>query len=286
MKWVWWTEISRSPATFNCLNALHMYTILCPTDLSETSETGLAYAELVAGRMGCTVKLLHAMSKQEKSMDGGELAGEELAAQGRSVRTVQVDTQMREGEFMKVIAEASSQGPAMIICATHGLRGLRQSLFGTDILKLVRMVGIPSLVVQKHSPAVNDFGTIVMPVAGHADISRLLDAVCLLAGKFGSTVHIYQWVRPGEEPSEALERNKQLMVERLDAAGIPHQLVQEPSHGFSVGFSRPTINYAQRVGAGCMAIMSVASEEYRYIADAEKERILTNEPGIPVLCAH
>lgn len=75
------------------------------------------------------------------------------------------------------------------------------------------------------------------------------------------------------------------MVEWLGKEGIAVKTVEEPSTSFSVGFSWPTIDYAKRVGAGCIAIMSVASDEYRYIADAEKERLLTNEPGIPVLCA-
>jgi hypothetical protein len=54
---------------------------------------------------------------------------------------------------------------------------------------------------------------------------------------------------------------------------------------FSVGFAEPTIRYAQRIDAGCIAIMAHASDELRYLADAEKERMLTNEPGIPVLSA-
>lgn len=263
-----------------------MNTVLCPSDLSETSMTGVAYAELVAHRLGGAVTLLHLLDKHEKRDDGGSLVKDELEEQRRSVSSVPVEAYVREGDFMKGIAEESGNGHVLMVCATHGSRGLRQSLFGPDIIKLVRKVAIPSLVVHKNSAPAPDFGTIVLPVAGHADISGLLDAVCLLAGNFGSTVHIYQQIRPGEQASEALVRNKQLMVERLQAKGISFLEVEEPSHGFSVGFSQPTIAYAKKVGAGCIAIMSVASEEYRYIADAEKERLLTNEAGIPVLCAH
>ncbi|HNR56109.1 MAG TPA: hypothetical protein PKJ19_13145, partial [Flavobacteriales bacterium] len=59
----------------------------------------------------------------------------------------------------------------------------------------------------------------------------------------------------------------------------------EPSTSFSIGFAQATIDYAEKVGAGALAIMAHASDEYRYIADAEKERMLTNTPRIPVLCA-
>jgi hypothetical protein len=61
--------------------------------------------------------------------------------------------------------------------------------------------------------------------------------------------------------------------------------VQEPSTHFSIGFAEPTIRYAERIGAGCIAMMSHASNDHRYIADAEKERLLTNDAGIPVLCS-
>jgi nucleotide-binding universal stress UspA family protein len=262
-----------------------MDNILCPTDLSATSMTGVRYAELLAARLQCSISLLHVVDKREQKEDGGNAAREKMGLQQTAIAGAPVKAEVREGEFMHEIAEESRSGHALMVCATHGIRGLRQSLFGPDILKLVRKVSTPTLVVQERSPLDNGFGTIVMPVAAHPGIDHLLDAVILLAKPFGSNVHIYQLIRPGEQASADLERNKKHMMERLAAEGIDHRMVEEPSHGFSVGFAAPTIAYAEKVKAGCIAIMSVASEEYRYIADAEKERMLTNEPAIPVLCA-
>ncbi len=262
-----------------------MNNILCPTDLTDTALKGIHYADIMAKRFNGTVTLLHVLDKKEVKDAGPSKVEIALEDQRATVKEVPVNLQLREGEFMHEITEESRKGHALMICATHGLRGLKQSLFGAHILKLVRKVETPSLVVQKNSPDTNDFGTIVMPVASHTDIDHLLDAVCLVAKHFGSTVHIYQLIRPGEQASDELLRNKDRMAERLSKEGIPHKQVEEASQAFSVGFSAPTIEYAKRVHAGCIAIMSVPSEEYRYIADAEKERLLTNESGIPVLCA-
>jgi len=88
-----------------------------------------------------------------------------------------------------------------------------------------------------------------------------------------------------EEPSEELLANKAKMLERIQAEGLRFVEVNEPSTAFSIGFADATIRYAERVGAGAIAIMAHASDEYRYIADAEKERLLANAPCIPVLCA-
>lgn len=258
-----------------------MNKILCPSDLSTTSMTGVKYAGLLASRLQCPITLLHVAEKKE----GPGAAREKLGLQQAAIPGAQVEAHVREGEFMHEITEESRSGHSLMVCATHGIRGLRQSLFGPDILKLVRKVATPTLVVQGHSPADNDFHTIVLPVAAHPGIDHLLDAVILLAKHFGSNVHIYQLIRPGEQASAELEQNKKHMLERLAAEGVAVQMVEQPSHGFSVGFAVPTIAYAQKMEAGCIAIMSVASEEYRYIADAEKERMLTNEPGIPILCA-
>ena len=236
------------------------------------STPGGFCAAIAAARTGASVQLI-------------ELAGCLGGVWTAGLLSWIIDSKDKPG-IMQEITDESRAGHALMVCATHGPRGLRQSLFGTDILKLVRKVEIATLVVQENSPTNNRFPIIVLPVAGHDSIDQLMDSVCLMAKAFGSEVHIYQLMRPGESPSDNLLKNKTRMIHRLSDEGIAFQEVNEPSSGFSVGFSGATIEYAERVGAGCIAMMSVASDDYRYIADAEKERFLTNEPGIPILCAH
>lgn len=262
-----------------------MKNILCPTDLSPIAMMGVHYADLLATRFGGSVTLLHVMTHQEQKGDSRLQAKMSMDHQRAMVKNAPVDLKYMEGDFIKQIVHESGQDHVMMVCATHGLRGLRQNLFGADILKLVRRVELPSLVVQGQSPEVNEFKTIVMPVAAHEHIERLLAAVCIMAKAFGSTVHIHQVDRPGETVSPELLANKVLMMEWLEREGVEYIEAEEPATGYSVGFANSTIAYAERIKAGCIAIMSIPSEEYRYIADAEKERMLTNQPGIPVLCA-
>ena len=91
-------------------------------------------------------------------------------------------------------------------------------------------------------------------------------------------------IRPGEEPSDQLVANKALMISRLDQERVARVEANVPSTVFSMGFAEQTIRYAQEIGAGCIAVMAKASDDYRWIADAEKERLLMNAPCIPVLC--
>ncbi len=259
-----------------------MNDILFPNDLTPASATALHFAAAVAEKLDASITLLHVVDKEPRAADmlhqAAALVGNESG--GRQVREV-----LRAGDPLKQIAEESAHGHAFMVCATHGPKGLRQSLLGADILKLVRRSAVPTLVVQAHSPLPVSLKRIVMPVAAHDDVDKLIDAVCRLARVCGATVEVFQVMRPGDQPSEHLLTNKVHMLKRLSEEGIAHEEVNEPSTVFSTGFAEQTIRHAKAAGAGCIAIMARASDDHRWIADAEKERLLTNEPGIPVLCA-
>lgn len=263
-----------------------MRDLLCPVDMSELGATALAHAVRLAKASESSVTLLHVRDKHERAGPVGDQVRAELdalvqrTAGGAPVRVI-----YRDGNFMKEIAAEAAAGHALMVAGTHGPRGLRQNLFGADILKLVRHVGLPSWIMQRDSPA-HRVERLVMPVSGHEEIGRLLDTVTWLAKLDGTEVHVYQVMRPNEEPSEQLRTNKRRMLHHLEQAGVRTVEVNEPLTVFSVGFAEQTIRYAHGVDAHAFAIIADASDEYRYIADAEKERLLVNAHGIPVLCAH
>ncbi|MGV3637431.1 MAG: universal stress protein [Flavobacteriales bacterium] len=260
--------------------------ILCATDLTPVSDAALRAAHAIATRFSTGVTLLHVLERKERSAQGRDEVAAAMSAQiARNAQAGRIVPKLLEGDFMKGITTESGEGHALLVLGTHGPRGLRQNLFGADILKLVRHASTPSLVVQEGLDETKLLQRIVLPVASHSEVDRLLDIVVALAKGFTADVHVYQLMRPGEEPSAELLENKAKMLGRLQAENLRHEAVSEPSTAFSVGFADATIRYAERVGAGAIAIMAHASDEYRYIADAEKERILANEPRIPVLCA-
>lgn len=259
--------------------------ILCPTDLTLAADVALTYAGSIAKHAPGNVTLFHALSKKDakngvdmRKSHAGNL--DTLAKQGVQVTEVQ-----REGPYLKEIVTEAGNGKAMMVVGTHGVQGLRQEMLGSDMLKLVRQVPVPTLVVQLYASRKVDMRRIVMPVAGHDDITPLLDAVCFLAKAYGSEVDVYQQLIEGDATSNALLRNKSKMIERLGKEQIKHHEVNEPVGKFYKGFAVRTIRHAHKVGAGCIAIMAQASGEHKKIADQEKQEMLTNEKGIPVLCA-
>lgn len=263
-----------------------MNDILCPTDFTTAASSAQRYATVIAAASNSSVTLLHVLDKHHHESDALANASAQMGtAADKLLRTVKVNEVFREGDPLKQIIAESGKNHALMVVGTHGPKGLRQSLLGADILKLVRHVAVPSLVVQAESPAEPMMERILLPVAGHQDISGLMNAVSLLARTFRSEVHVFQIIRPGEQPSEQLVKNKAMMLERLKEDRIARVEANVPTTVFSAGFAEQTIRYAEEIGAGCMAIMAKASDDYRWIADAEKERLLTNAPCIPVLCA-
>jgi nucleotide-binding universal stress UspA family protein len=257
--------------------------ILCASDLSQASTRAVACAGELSARTGRPVKLLHVLERSSDAEWDQALAllKDQIMRHGGNGH---MEPLLLEGDPLEVITEESARGHGLLILATHGLRGLRQKLFGADILKLVRRVPLPSIVVQEESPLRFDSGPVVMPVAAHEDVMRLVDAAIQLVRTYGTEIHIYHLHRTGEEASDELLRNKQMMLERIQASGVHVKEVNEPSNSPSISFAGPTLEYAARIGASCVAIMRHASKEYRYMADAEKERMLTNDERIPILC--
>ena len=260
--------------------------ILCPTDLTLAADVALAYAGHIAKKTSGSVTLFHALSKKDAKGDGVDMAKahadvlSQLAGQG-----VKVEKLQREGAFMKEIVAEAGKGCKLMVAGTHGVQGLRQEMLGSDMLKLVRTVPVPTLVVQLYAKRNVQMKRIVMPVAAHTDISPLLDSVCKLAKAFDAEVDVYQQLVDGDSTSNALLKNKVAMMERLKKEGIRHNEVNEPVGKFYEGFAVRTIRYAHKVEAGCIAVMAMASGEHKKIADKEKQELLTNEKGIPVLCA-
>ncbi|MBX2981880.1 MAG: universal stress protein [Flavobacteriales bacterium] len=260
--------------------------LLCPTDLTLAADVALSYAGHIAACASGDVTLFHALSKKDAQGDGVDLKKahgstlEHMASKGVKVTEVQ-----REGAFLKEIVAESGKGHTMMVTGTHGVRGLRQEVMGSDMLKLVRQVVVPSLVVQVYSPRTIKMDHILMPVAGHDDITPLLDAVCSLAKTCGARVDVYQQMVDGQTTSNALLMNKVKMLERLAKEGIKHTEVNEPVEKFYEGFVLRTIRHARNTGVSCIAIMAQASGEHKKIADKEKQELITNELGVPILCA-
>jgi len=143
--------------------------ILVPIDGSNTAALGLREAIELARALRGRIRLLHVVNTVTSVGDNiAPSILEELIDQARSfgecvihdaqtaVRSadIEVDTRIieafgdRAGET--VIAEASSWPAQLIVCGTHGRRGLKRLLVGSDAEYIVRHAPVPVLLIRSH----------------------------------------------------------------------------------------------------------------------------------------
>lgn len=141
--------------------------ILVPIDGSAMATQGLREAVELAGQLGSRVRLLHVLNQAPLTAPGfmpamavdlvPELrrAGESIVERGRQeVAAAHVEVEGRLVEVMgervgeTVIEDAKSWPADLIVCGTHGRRGVRRLLLGSDAEYIVRLSPVPVLLVR------------------------------------------------------------------------------------------------------------------------------------------
>ncbi len=141
--------------------------ILVPTDGSETAKTGLREAIKLAKELGAQIRIVHIVDEMpvvSTQLYGAMLdqfiaqareSGKSITAEARTLvqdAGVPVDVQLvealggRSGEY--VVQAAKDWKAELIVCGTHGRRGMRRIVMGSDAEFIVRRSPVPILLVR------------------------------------------------------------------------------------------------------------------------------------------
>lgn len=263
-----------------------MKKILVPTDFSPGAETAAAFSVDIANAAGTTVTFMHVHDDSKLSRLEVESRMESFSIKACRLHNTKCDRMIIGRNIFKAIPEAASSGEyGMVVIATHGVQGLRQKMLGADILKLIREIPVPVLVVQRDSVfPEGGFKKMVFPVGGHDRFDRQIGAAVTIAKVFDTEIQIYSVRKKGDEWTPTLKKNVLAAEQAFDENGVRHTRVNEEPNVLSVGYARQTLKYASAAGADLISIMSVPTREHYYFAQADKEAMLTNEHTIPVIC--
>jgi len=147
--------------------------ILVPIDGSNTAQRGLNEAVGLAKTLGSRIRLVHAINdaelispyasgtNYEDLFDQVERHGTALLQEAEAaVRAagVAVDTKLLEANGVvvgeQVLQAAANWAADLIVCGTHGRRGLRRIVMGSDAEYIVRQSPVPVLLVRAAGGAV------------------------------------------------------------------------------------------------------------------------------------
>jgi nucleotide-binding universal stress UspA family protein len=139
--------------------------ILVPVDGSETATRGLQEAIRFAADQRAQIRIVHVVDEfvmvsphaivTANVIEGLCAAGKSILAAAREIvqsAGINVDTQLIEafgtaaGEY--VVKAAQEWAADIIVCGTHGRRGLRRIVLGSDAEYLVRHAPVPILLVR------------------------------------------------------------------------------------------------------------------------------------------
>ena len=257
--------------------------ILVPIDFSEVTKTVIDMAVYIAVKNKMTISLLH-LENNKSGSDPYEKM-KELASQTQTGSSVNFEFLLKPGNIFHEIARTANDGQfKLMVIGSHGYKGLREKIFGADILKLLRSIPIPVLTVQKNFQIPkNGFEKILFPAGSHDSFIHKIEATIYFAGLFNSEVHLYSVEKPGIEWSDEIRNNIRKAKSEFERKKISYKRVREEQSAFSVGYAKQIMDYAKRVNVDLIAFMANPTKEHFYFADTDKEIMLTNKACIPIL---
>lgn len=263
-----------------------MNRIVVLIDFTEGCKVAIEQAKVIAKYANAKIVALHFVTKNDNlnevekdlSLFTSNTMGEET----------NFETIISAGELMhNAAAELVRIDPMLVVVGTHGVKGIKQNLFGAHILKLVQSIPFPCLVVQENTK-VNTLGIkkILFPVGPHKSYAIKTAQTAMMAGIFDADIVQYEIERPLIAPDPELLKNMKDAKEFFQTSNNRFSEVKEDSKVISVGYARQTINYAEENKFDIISLMSDVPMEDAYIGRTDKENFLTNAAGIPVLCCN
>lgn len=260
------------------------FNILVPTDFTEATEKALEQAEAIAHTGTGKIDLLHVLT--DRNNETYAKAKLDIIAKGATEKNLVCNALLKSGTILDTIAQTAKDGKYdFVVVGTHGAQGVRQNLFGADILRLVRHSACPAIVVQKETVIKRGFKKILLPVGSHLSYFELVNTAASLAKAFGAEISLFRVERGDEMPKTMIE-NLDYAKKHFELNNVTwNEVVIEPSV-YSFGYAKQTLLYAAENGYDLIGIMPHSSAEHSYFANADKERVLTNDHAISVLCSH
>lgn len=254
-------------------------------DFTETCHNACVYGCAIAEKAGAEVVLVHVASSRQEL----DSAKERLNEFTKTIKTTAtLSTYVEAGSFFNVVATAIEKIETnLVVVATHGKIGLKQSLLGSNILKLVQALAVPSVVVQPKSVYTEQtFTKLLFPVAPHEHFEIKYQQIGEIAKLFNSMVHVIAIRKDIRGLSDHNKENLKRTKQYFDENGIAYTEIKQEAEGYSIGYAKQLLNYAHENELGAFCIMAKVSKDNHYFGTVDKENIILNEHNIPVICTN
>ena len=259
-----------------------MKNIAVLVDYTEGCKKALNQARILAELAGSQI---HAVHVTTNSIDDAEHARLGAFATEEIGTSISLHTHLYDGGLMTALTEGlNSLNPDLIVLCTHGVKGLVQHLFGARVLALVQSVDKSFLVVQENSEVdERGFDKILFPATHSSVASVLIHEVMAIAAECDSEVVFYEIDKYVGDVEREIKANFEAAKKIFKAKGIRYTHVKEEPSNHSMGFARQTLDYAEKNKINLIATPSEVVDNGFLMMKSDKELLLTNAKGIPIL---
>lgn len=261
-----------------------MKRIVAFIDFTEGCKIALSQASVIAHKTGAEMYVLYVMNGGDEEEKKKELLAFAATVKGMPE---QIFARVGSGDLLEGAAIALRRiDPDLVVVGTHGIKGIKQHLFGAHILKLVQALPYPTLVVQENTKVnAEGFASILFPMGPSKKYEMKINQTAALARVFHSEVVQYQ-IDKSTGSDDMIRKNSHTAAEFFEKSGFRFRSVLEEATVISVGYSRQTLKYAHDNHIDLISVMAEVPSQEAFYGKADKENILTNEYGIPVLCCN
>jgi nucleotide-binding universal stress UspA family protein len=253
-------------------------------DFTEGCKIALKQAAVVAKATGAELYAVYILTGD----DNTAAKEEELWTFTQTVPGLEnIKVQVGTGDLLDGAAQTLRFiHPDLVVVGTHGIKGIKQHLFGAHILKLVEAIPFPSIVVQENTVVrESGFKHILFPVSAHPEFQVQSEQTAKIAAIFQSEIVQYEIAKGPAMDDTRLENTRQATA-YLESHQIRSQYVLEEATVVSVGNSRQALKYAAENNMDLISSMAEVAPNDISLGRPDMENLLTNPQGIPILCCH
>jgi nucleotide-binding universal stress UspA family protein len=276
--------------------------ILVPVDFSDTSLQALEYAIDIAKRSKATITLIH----NTESMVANVSTGDYFASSINNLIAFEKEANEKAKEHLKKFAEkiekknkikttavitsgwvreevlrtAEKTEADIIIMGTHGVKGFREFIVGSNTFRVINEAVCPVLSVQHHAKTPG-FKNILLPFRDKSHSREKVDYAIKIAELYGATIHVL-----GIDMEETKEDFKKIELETeqiksiIEKKGLKCKIKVKSSQYVS----DKVLKHAQEVKADLIVIMADMDKMNisEYFMGPFSQQIV-NHSSIPVL---
>jgi nucleotide-binding universal stress UspA family protein len=261
--------------------------ILVLVDFTETAKIALDQSIAIAKDHKAKISIYYVSDSPNSKVVG--VLKDALEPYGKRVEEKGLEHEIIIGYgdlFAEVNALVRKIRPNLVVVGTHGIQGLKQNLFGSAIHKLVKAIPAPTLVVNDKTKVVEGgFKKVMIPVSPHIDFIMKVKKTCKVLSKEGEVV-LFALIKPGSILDKKILANIEEAKQYLDEKKIKWSYLESEAEMYSIGYSTESLAKVEESNMDLISIMANVAPSSQIYGKMDKEKVLLNDQGLPVLCVN